>query len=80
MTQLTTGIICFILGAAFSLGALKVITLIIKGNHYLDEKHFCNYCEMAYVETIEELNYKYCPLCGKELTRHKESIYLNKEK
>lgn len=47
---------------------LTIITIaIIKCKKYHDGEHHCNWCRETYVL---DLNYKYCPLCGRKLTLH----------
>ena len=48
---------------------IVAITLTLKNCR---EKHYCNHCERAYTERIEELNFKYCGYCGKPLDYYKE--------
>lgn len=38
-----------------------------KENKRLMEKRFCHHCEKTYLSFIHD-NYKYCPICGRELT------------
>ena len=56
--------------------AKHIKTKYLEKTHSL-EKHFCNDCQLAYITNTDEITYKYCPYCGKRLTRHK--YYLNKE-
>lgn len=37
-------------------------------------KHHCNNCEVSFCSDYEDLTYKFCPLCGKELNYFKENI------
>ncbi len=45
---------------------------VYKNTKALEEKHFCNYCKAMFVASIEKLNYKYCPYCGRELDYHEK--------
>ena len=47
----------------------KNISKIIKQTR--DGKHFCNYCELAYIITKNEREQKYCSDCYRPLTLHK---------
>ena len=41
-------------------------------------KHFCNDCEGGFIRR-GELDFIYCPFCGKELTQHKAVLTGNEE-
>ena len=43
---------------------------VVKEN--VDGKHHCNECRKSYIYDKEEIEFKYCPLCGKELTYYYE--------
>ena len=34
------------------------------------EKHVCNHCEVGFLSRGEELDYIYCPYCGRPLDYH----------
>lgn len=39
-----------------------------------DAEHFCNDCTKGYLWPIDEIDYSYCPFCGKKLTFHKDYL------
>ena len=34
------------------------------------EKHICNHCQVGFLSSPEQLNYIYCPYCGRPLDYH----------
>ncbi|MBQ8291887.1 MAG: hypothetical protein IJX88_05230 [Clostridia bacterium] len=56
----------------------KVKSLYMIGK-YCKGVHHCNVCEVSFLES-EELNYMYCPFCGRKLTLYKDDArYTNQE-
>lgn len=39
-------------------------------NKHAKEKHICNHCEVGFFSNEGELNYTYCPYCGRPLDYH----------
>lgn len=49
----------------------KIVSNKIAKRHE-DGKHHCNECEKSFIWDDEEILYKYCPYCGKELEKYLE--------
>ena len=65
---LTTIIITIILRKLYFKIKVKKFT-----NKHDIGQHHCNYCEESFLLDNYELEYEYCPFCGRKLTYHKDS-------
>ena len=41
---------------------------------YQGGKHWCNFCRLGFLADKEQIDYKYCPFCGRPLDRHEDDI------
>ena len=39
---------------------------------YQHGKHWCNFCRLGFLGNNEQIEYKYCPYCGRPLERHQD--------
>ena len=71
--------IVFLLFVAAFLACLAILIIFIdkaiakKRKDIIYGKHFCNDCECGFIRR-GELDFIYCPFCGKKLTQH--AVYL----
>ena len=50
----------------------KYLFMLLLIRKHAKEKHICNYCEVGFLSSNEELKYEYCPYCGKPLDYHQK--------
>ena len=50
--------------------SIKGIRYLIRAKKYVNDKKHCNDCKLSYLDD----KYKYCAVCGKELTEYKDSV------
>ena len=64
-------LVCYIM-AVIALALISLQLYLEKKSRTMHERHFCNHCKQAFINSKEELNLTVCPDCGKPLTLHEQ--------
>ena len=49
---------------------VKVTMVYFLTKKHAKEKHMCNHCQFGFTTTLTELQFEYCPYCGRPLDYH----------